>query len=229
MPGPQVHPGFKLFVGNIPTHVTEDEIKAHFSVILPDGTEPPQPEVVMLAKKGATTGTSCCFVIFETLEAAQYALDQRKDTKIVEDAKEPLNVNFAKGDKNSPSATAEPKMFVGSLSASITSDQVKEKFEEFGPVASVFVLDGSRSQSGEQSAIVQMETHRDMQTAMKELHETFVFPGTEKPITVRPARQKVDKGKGKGPTTGAAAKLRTSRRQFYQGVSFPTREFRFSF
>ena len=81
------------------------------------------------------------------------------------------------------------KLYVGNLRYSVTSEQLKERFSEFGEVKEVKVIEGKGF------GFVEMGTQVDAEKAKKELNGTQFMGRT---LTVDEARPQRDRQRGRG-------------------------------
>lgn len=110
----------KLFVGGIPAHATEDEIRQHFA-------ENAGPVESINLKTDQVTGRSrgFCFIVFETLAGLEAAVAAEKHT--------------IKGrDVAVKKAQAKPgKVYVGKLQKAVEESVLREFFSKYGTVTAV--------------------------------------------------------------------------------------------
>jgi len=99
----------KLFVGNLPSDVTQPEITAVFSTY-----GAPKDCHVMAGK--STSGQTCAFIVYDSMESAELAIASL-DGKVAmrEDGSSPMTVKWAKG--SGPEATAAAAAAAVSLGA----------------------------------------------------------------------------------------------------------------
>jgi RNA recognition motif-containing protein len=82
------------------------------------------------------------------------------------------------------------KLYVGNLSYSVSSEQLKELFSGFGAVVEIKIIEGKGF------GFVEMGSQADAEKAKKELHGTQFMGRT---ITVQEARPPKERQKGKYP------------------------------
>ena len=82
------------------------------------------------------------------------------------------------------------KLYVGNLSYSVSSEQLKELFSGFGTVVEIKIIEGKGF------GFIEMGSQADAEKAKKELHGTQ-FMGRS--ITVQEARPPKERQKGKYP------------------------------
>ena len=83
------------------------------------------------------------------------------------------------------------KVYVGNMSYSTTSDNVKELFEKFGKITSVKLITDFNTGQSKGFAFVEMETETDAQNAIKSLNGMEV---NGRQIVVSEAREKKERG-----------------------------------
>lgn len=82
------------------------------------------------------------------------------------------------------------KLYVGNLSYSVSSEQLKELFSGFGTVIEIKIIEGKGF------GFIEMGSQADAEKAKKELHGTQFMGRT---ITVQEARPPKERQKGKYP------------------------------
>ena len=96
--------------------------------------------------------------------------------------------------------TAEAKLFVGNLPATITEGELSAVFTQYGPLDRIVMMEKA-SPSGARSAFVIYTQHPAAAAAIQALHAQYVFSGGQEAVVVRYA----DSAKGAGAAAAPAA------------------------
>eukprot|EP00927_Polykrikos_kofoidii_P076830 TRINITY_DN73855_c0_g1_i1.p1 TRINITY_DN73855_c0_g1~~TRINITY_DN73855_c0_g1_i1.p1 ORF type:complete len:336 (-),score=43.98 TRINITY_DN73855_c0_g1_i1:92-1099(-) len=89
------------------------------------------------------------------------------------------------------------RLFVGDLPGDITKDDLKYVFQHYGEVCDVYVLPAP-GRSGDMSAFVQFVEANNAAAAIAAMNGVYSFRPGAKPVVVRHASERPDKGKGGG-------------------------------
>ena len=202
-------PEFKLFVGNMPSDVSVEEIETLFSnfgeVV----------EVHIMSGNRSRSGQSSAFVKFTTSEACTSAITAlNMKAKVRSSDSDFLSVKFAKapcvsGSSNficldgsstaastpastplsSPSSTlsgsATVKLFVGGLPPYVDRDDLIAIFSPFGKVESVHLMNNNKSKSGQSCGFINFYRRSEAQVAIQTLAAKYCVDADLPPITVR--------------------------------------------
>lgn len=130
--------GGKLFVGSLPSAVTEVELKSLFA---PHGALEPGDEVHVLPPKG-TQGMGCAFVKFQDADAAAMAKQSLHDRVLgfpsffgfADKLQVRLADNSARPGETAVAGPNTTKLFVGNLPPGVTPPELKMLCEIFGAV-----------------------------------------------------------------------------------------------
>ncbi|KAL8167714.1 hypothetical protein V2J09_009213 [Rumex salicifolius] len=137
----------KLFVGQVPKHVTEAELLALFQEFaLVD-------EVNIIKDKATKASRGCCFVICPSREEADKAVEACHNKKTLPGASSPLQVKYADGELE----RLEHKLFVGMLPKNVSEAELSALFSQYGTIKEMQVLRGSQ-QTSKGCAFLKYET-----------------------------------------------------------------------
>jgi len=191
-PDDRLKDGQKLFVGGLPSDITEEELRTVF-------TNYGEVMHVHINKANTVTGLRGAFVFYVKRESGEDAIKVLNDAyKIRTDAEAPIQVRWAK-EKMSGFEPDTNKLFVGSLPPDITEDELKHVFGTYGEIRTVHLME-QHAKTGMRAALVFYARRESGEDAIKLLHDTYKFrEDAEQAIQVKWGKDKErDGGKGKG-------------------------------
>ncbi|TKY52563.1 RNA-binding protein BRN1 [Spatholobus suberectus] len=164
----------KLFVGQVPKRMTEDEVLAMFKEFaLVD-------EVNIIRDKLTRSSRGCCFVICPSTEEADKAVNACHNKKTLPGASSPLQVKYADGELE----RLEHKLFVGMLPKNISEDEVSDLFSKYGTIKDLRILRGSQ-QTSKGCAFLKYETKEQALTALEAINGKHKMEGSSVPLVVK--------------------------------------------
>ncbi|CAA3026787.1 RNA-binding protein BRN1-like [Olea europaea var. sylvestris] len=164
----------KLFVGQVPKHMTEDQILAMFQEFaLVD-------EVNIIKDKTTRASRGCCFVICPSSEEADKAVNACHNKKTLPGASSPLQVKYADGELE----RLEHKLFVGMLPKTVSDAEVSALFSEHGTIKDLQILRGSQ-QTSKGCAFLKFETKEQALAAIEALNGKHKMEGSAVPLVVK--------------------------------------------
>ncbi|KAL4572088.1 hypothetical protein LXL04_018857 [Taraxacum kok-saghyz] len=164
----------KLFVGQVPKHMTEAQLIAMFKELaLVD-------EVNIIKDKATRASRGCCFVICPSREEADKAVDGFHNKKTLPGASSPLQVKYADGELE----RLEHKLFIGMLPKNISEGEVSELFSQYGTLKDLQILRGSQ-QTSKGCAFVKYETKEQAVAAIEGLNGKHKMEGSTVPLVVK--------------------------------------------
>ncbi|KAF7804803.1 RNA-binding protein BRN1-like isoform X1 [Senna tora] len=123
----------KLFVGQVPKHVTEAELLAMFKEFaLVD-------EVNIIKDKATRASRGCCFIICPSRQEADKVVNECHNKKMLPWASCPLQVKYADGELE----RLEHKLFIGMLPKNVSEVEVSALFSKYGAIKDLHILRGS--------------------------------------------------------------------------------------
>jgi CUG-BP- and ETR3-like factor len=155
----------KLFVGQVPSPTTEQQIRDVFS---PYGTI---QEIQFMIDRATNQPKGCCFIVFANEASAQNAIDNLHEKVALPGAKRSMIVN--KHTSKSSGGGGENKLYVGMLSRSTTEQEVRQMFEPYGTVNEVFMMTDKQTGANKGQCFVKFANRSDAQRAIAALHDTF--------------------------------------------------------
>lgn len=172
----------RLFVGQIPTTCTEEDL-------LPVFAGYGEIEKVSLVRGPDNKSRGCCMVQFKRWADAERAMHAVNGTSPLESGKgRPLVCHFANprrtvGTSMSESAIAPRKLFVGQIPRTSTEQDILALFAPFGEVESINILKSKGVHAG--CAFVQFSSWASCEAAIEALHDKSTMPGAEHPLVVK--------------------------------------------
>ncbi|XP_017634194.1 RNA-binding protein BRN1-like isoform X2 [Gossypium arboreum] len=164
----------KLFVGQVPKHMTEAQVLAMFEEFaLVD-------EVNIIKDKATRASRGCCFVICPSREEADKAVNACHNKKTLPGASSPLQVKYADGELE----RLEHKLFVGMLPKNVSEDEVSALFSKYGTLKDLQILRGSQ-QTSKGCAFLKYETKEQALAALEAINGKHKMEGSSVPLVVK--------------------------------------------
>ncbi|ONH93768.1 hypothetical protein PRUPE_8G251600 [Prunus persica] len=164
----------KLFVGQVPKHLTEAQLLAMFKEFaLVD-------EVNIIKDKTTRASRGCCFVICPSRQEADKAVDACHNKKTLPGASSPLQVKYADGELE----RLEHKLFVGMLPKNVSEVEVSTLFSKYGTVKDLQILRGSQ-QTSKGCAFLKYETKEQALSALEAMNGKYKMEGSSVPLVVK--------------------------------------------
>ncbi|XP_068660661.1 RNA-binding protein BRN1-like isoform X1 [Aristolochia californica] len=164
----------KLFVGQVPKHMTEAQLLALFKeVALVD-------EVNIIKDKTTKASRGCCFLICPTRQEADKAVDACHNKRTLPGASSPLQVKYADGELE----RLEHKLFVGMLPKNVTEAEVSSLFSIYGIIKDLQILRGSQ-QTSKGCAFLKYETKEEALAALEAINGKHKMEGSSVPLVVK--------------------------------------------
>ncbi|XP_011079755.1 RNA-binding protein BRN1 isoform X1 [Sesamum indicum] len=164
----------KLFVGQVPKHMTESQLLAMFQEFaLVD-------EVNIIKDKVTRASRGCCFLICPSKEEADKAVNACHNKKTLPGASSPLQVKYADGELE----RLEHKLFIGMLPKNVSDAEVSTLFSQYGTIKDLQLLRGSQ-QTSKGCAFLKFETKEQALAAMEALNGKHKMEGSTVPLVVK--------------------------------------------
>ncbi|KAI9118930.1 hypothetical protein K1719_009605 [Acacia pycnantha] len=164
----------KLFVGQVPKHMTEDELLALFKEFaLVD-------EVNIIKDKVTRSSRGCCFVICPSRQEADKAVNACHNKKTLHGALSPLQVKYADGELE----RLEHKLFIGMLPRNVSEAEVSALFSKYGTIKDLQILRGSQ-QTSKGCAFLKYETKEQALAALEAINGKHKMEGSSVPLVVK--------------------------------------------
>lgn len=164
----------KLFVGQVPKHMTEDELLTMFKEFaLVD-------EVNIIKDKATRASRGCCFVICPSRDEADKAVNACHNKKTLPGASSPLQVKYADGELE----RLEHKLFIGMLPKNVSEVEVSELFSNYGTIKDLQILRGSQ-QTSKGCAFLKYETKEQALAALEAINGKHKMESSSVPLVVK--------------------------------------------
>ncbi|XP_039061878.1 RNA-binding protein BRN1-like isoform X2 [Hibiscus syriacus] len=164
----------KLFVGQVPKHMTEAQVLAIFNEFaLVD-------EVNIIRDKATRASRGCCFVICPSREEADKAINACHNKKTLPGASSPLQVKYADGELE----RLEHKLFIGMLPKNVSEAEVAALFSKYGTIKDLQINRGSQ-QTSKGCAFLKYETKDQALDAMQAINGKHKMEGSSVPLVVK--------------------------------------------
>lgn len=121
----------KLFVGQVPRTMEEDDLRPVLEVF------GPLEDLVVIRDKLTGAHRGCAFASFYSREAAEKAIDELHNKVTLPNSINPLQVRPAEGQAG---ASQEHKLFIGMIPKSADEAAIREVFVPFGAIEEVYIL-----------------------------------------------------------------------------------------
>ncbi|XP_023744268.1 RNA-binding protein BRN1 isoform X2 [Lactuca sativa] len=164
----------KLFVGQVPKHMTEAQLAAMFEEFAH------VDEVNIIKDKATRASRGCCFVICPSREEADKAVDACHNKRTLPGASCPLQVKYADGELE----RLEHKIFIGMLPKNVSEGEVSALFSQYGSLKDLQILRGSQ-QTSKGCAFVKYETKEQAVAAIEDLNGKHKMEGSTVPLVVK--------------------------------------------
>ncbi|GMH02652.1 hypothetical protein Nepgr_004491 [Nepenthes gracilis] len=164
----------KLFVGQVPKHMTEAELLAIFKEFAS------VEEVKIIKDKNTKASQGCCFVICPSRKEADKAVIACHNKMTLPGAYSPLQVKYADGELE----RLEHKLFVGMLPKNVTESEVSALFSQYGTINELQILRGSQ-QTSKACAFLKYETKDQALAALEAVNGKHKMEGSNIPLVVK--------------------------------------------
>lgn len=164
----------KLFVGQVPKHMTEAQLLAlfkEFSLV---------DEVNIIKDKTTRASRGCCFLICPSRQEADKAVNACHNKRTLPGASSPLQVKYADGELE----RLEHKLFIGMLPKNVSEAEVSALFSQYGTLKDFQILRGSQ-QTSKGCAFVKYETKEQAVAAIEALNGKHKMEGSTVPLVVK--------------------------------------------
>ncbi|CAI9107990.1 OLC1v1007489C1 [Oldenlandia corymbosa var. corymbosa] len=164
----------KLFVGQVPKHMTEAQLMTlfkEFALV---------EEVNIIKDKTTRASRGCCFLICPSRQEADKAVTACHNKKTLPGASSPLQVKYADGELE----RLEHKLFVGMLPKNVSDAEVSALFSQYGTIKDLQILRGSE-QTSKGCAFLKYETKEQALAAIESLNGKHKMEGSTVPLVVK--------------------------------------------
>lgn len=181
---PPQQQSFKLFIGNIPSTMTDNALRETFQAF------GPIIEHVIIRERATGNSKGYGFVKFASQESADAAIETLNGKLKFEGHSREMIVRYAGVREDEEQ---EYKLYVANLSRSATEQTVRRLFEPFGIVKEVYIMVDPRTQLCKGTAFVKYERRDDAERAIRSLHQRHQEDGQFNKLDVSFAHTKEEK------------------------------------
>lgn len=171
----------KMFVGQIPRNMTEQELKQMFE----EYGSVYQLNILRDKQTGESKG--CCFVTFFTRKAALDAQNALHNLKTLNGMHHPIQMKPADTENRN-----ERKLFIGMISRTCEENDIKLMFSPYGQIEDCTVLRDTNGKS-RGCAFVTYHKRQSAVNAIKSMHHSQTMDGCSSPVVVKFADTPRDK------------------------------------
>ncbi|KAL0684147.1 hypothetical protein Bca4012_050995 [Brassica carinata] len=164
----------KVFVGQIPKHMSESQLLTlfqEFAVV---------DEVNIIKDKITRASRGCCFVICPSREEADKLVNACHNKKTLPGAASLLQVKYADGELE----RLEHKLFVGMLPKNVSEAELLSLFSKHGAIKDLQILRGAQ-QTSKGCAFLKYETKEQAVSAMESINGKHKMEGSTVPLVVK--------------------------------------------
>ncbi|KAL0294516.1 UNVERIFIED_CONTAM: RNA-binding protein BRN1 [Sesamum angustifolium] len=167
----------KLFVGQVPKHMTESQLLAMFrEFALVD-------EVNIIKDKATRASRGCCFVLCPSREEADKAVNACHNKKTLPGASSPLQVKYADGELERLGVNRSTNSLLACFRKMFLAE-VSTLFSEYGTIKDLQILRGSQ-QTSKGCAFLKFETKEQALAAIEALNGKHKMEGSTIPLVVK--------------------------------------------
>ncbi|ETI48822.1 hypothetical protein F441_07209 [Phytophthora nicotianae CJ01A1] len=174
---PQQHNGpVKLFVGQVPRTMEEDDLRPVLEVF------GPLEDLVIIRDKITGAHRGCAFASYFTRDAAEKAVQELHNKVTLPQSINPLQVRPAEGQAG---ASQEHKLFIGMIPKTADEAAIREVFELFGTIEEVYILRHPATGQSKGCAFLKFKERSSALAAIEEVNGNVTMDRGTSPLVVK--------------------------------------------
>ncbi|KAG3082002.1 hypothetical protein PI124_g19189 [Phytophthora idaei] len=174
---PQQHSGpVKLFVGQVPRTMEEDDLRPVLEVF------GPLEDLVIIRDKITGAHRGCAFASYFTRDAAEKAVQELHNKVTLPQSINPLQVRPAEGQAG---ASQEHKLFIGMIPKTADEGAIREVFELFGTIEEVYILRHPATGQSKGCAFLKFKERSSALAAIEEVNGIVTMDRGTSPLVVK--------------------------------------------
>ncbi|EEY62171.1 CUG-BP- and ETR-3-like factor, putative [Phytophthora infestans T30-4] len=195
---PQQHNGpVKLFVGQVPRTMEEDDLRPVLEVF------GPLEDLVIIRDKITGAHRGCAFASYFTRDAAEKAVQELHNKVTLPQSINPLQVRPAEGQAG---ASQEHKLFIGMIPKTADEAAIRDVFELFGSIEEVYILRHPATGQSKGCAFLKFKERSSALAAIEEVNGIVTMDRGTSPLVVKFAdsrRQRLQRARNLAAATNA--------------------------
>lgn len=166
----------KLFVGQVPRTMDEDQLRPVLEVF------GPIEDLVIIRDKLTGAHRGCAFASYFSREDAEKAISELHNKVTLPDSINPLQVRPAEGQAG---ASQEHKLFIGMIPKSADEAAIREVFELFGAIEEVYILRHPATGQSKGCAFLKFKDRNSALQAIDEVNGIVTMDRGTSPLVVK--------------------------------------------
>ena len=190
---------WKLFVGQIPRNIQQEELFELFKVY------GDLEEIFIIRDQATGLSKGCCFVRYKQKSSAEACI-KALNKFLMDGATNPLQISYAAQNSSTNNMTgrnsatdSEIKLFVGQVPQTYQDADLRALFDQYGTVREVFIMRNRETGASRGAGFVKLEAdNANVRRAITELNG-LILEGTPIKVDVAHSRPQMSSPRGMGP------------------------------
>ncbi|KAF0699986.1 Aste57867_9466 [Aphanomyces stellatus] len=194
----QPHDAVKLFVGQVPRSMDEDELRPVLEAF------GPLYDIVIIRDKISGAHRGCAFVTYCSRDAAEAAIETLHNQVTLPMSSNPLQVRPAEGQAG---ASQEHKLFIGMIPKHADEADIRAVFESHGEIEEIYILRHPGTGQSKGCAFLKYKDRHAASTAIDMINGVVTMDRGTAPLVVKFAdsrRQRIQRARNQAATSAAA-------------------------
>ncbi|OWZ03605.1 hypothetical protein PHMEG_00024634 [Phytophthora megakarya] len=166
----------KLFVGQVPRTMEEDDLRPVLEVF------GPLEDLVIIRDKITGAHRGCAFASYFTRDAAEKAVQELHNKVTLPQSINPLQVRPAEGQAG---ASQEHKLFIGMIPKTADEAAIREVFELFGTIEEVYILRHPATGQSKGCAFLKFKERTSALAAIEDVNGNVTMDRGTSPLVVK--------------------------------------------